>query len=144
MTQLQSPPPLSREERETWQALKKLSTVIVSLMAGEVVPGVSGADYSVLSRLEELGGEELTLGQSVLLKSLGWDRSRLSHQLTRMEARSLVARSHAGRTATVSLLPAGKEAIAQARPGHAAIIRQLLEQLAADEAAAIKALAKRL
>ena len=52
--------------------------------------GLTGSDFAVLSRLVDLGGGELR--QKDLAASIGWDKSRLSHHLTRMEERALLAR----------------------------------------------------
>ena len=87
--------------------------------------GLSGADYAVLVpltaapmgvlRAHELGGE------------IGWDRSRLSHQVRRMEKRGLVAReecSEDGRGSMVRLTEAGRAAIEGAAPEHAESVRR--------------------
>lgn len=79
---------VDENELALWQALKKISATTASVMRSEIGPGVSGADFSILSRIEELGNEGEVLAQSDLLKSLGWDKSRLSHHLTRMQERS--------------------------------------------------------
>ncbi|HEV2199962.1 MAG TPA: MarR family winged helix-turn-helix transcriptional regulator [Bryobacteraceae bacterium] len=86
--------------------------------------GLSGADYGILSRLEDLGQGSLT--QQVLLASLGWNKARLSHQLTRMEARKLLRRHHpdSERHVTITILASGRKAISGARPAHAGAVRE--------------------
>ena len=78
---------------------------------------VSGALHGVLgrSRLE-------------LSAALRWEKSRLSHHLTRMERRGLVAREECetdARGAHIALTPAGRTAIVAAAPAHVAEIRRL-------------------
>lgn len=60
--------------------------------------------------------------------ALGWDRSRTSHQVTRMIKRGLVAREFCeddARGSIVRLTAAGKAAIEHAAPNHVALVRQL-------------------
>ena len=52
--------------------------------------GLSGADYKVLVPLSETRGGVLRARE--LCTEIGWDRSRLSHHVTRMEKRGLVVR----------------------------------------------------
>ena len=66
---------------------------------------------------------------SGLAAALGWERSRLSHHVTRMERRGLVAREECdddGRGAFVVLTPAGRAAIERAAPGHVRTVRSLV------------------
>ena len=138
---------LSAREKELWHAFKKMGDTAFALVAGEIEAGsgLSGADFGVLSRLEDLG--KGTLAQSELAASLGWHRSRLSHQLTRMEDRNLLRRKGAasGRGIVVEILPKGGKAIAAARPIHAAAVRKhVLRHIGAGEARAILKVAARI
>jgi DNA-binding MarR family transcriptional regulator len=87
--------------------------------------GLSGADYSVLVPLSEEPGGVLRARE--LGTQIGWDRSRLSHHITRMEKRGLVAREECaedGRGLMVRLTPAGRRAIEGAAPGHAEAVHR--------------------
>ncbi|WP_307387616.1 MarR family winged helix-turn-helix transcriptional regulator [Microbacterium testaceum] len=88
------------------------------------VTGLSDPDYGVLSRLVDLGDGELR--QNKLAASMGWHRSRLSHQLTRMEQRGLVTRADADGGVLVTITPTGREQIDKARPVHARAVRRSL------------------
>jgi len=58
---------------------------------------------------------------------VGWERSRISHQVIRMEKRGLVAREECGedaRGSMVRLTDAGRTAIVAAAPAHVAAVRQ--------------------
>jgi DNA-binding MarR family transcriptional regulator len=139
--------PLSESERELWFAIKKLGEHALSQVGNEIerCTGLSGSDFGVLTRLEDLGGG--ALGQSELGKSLDWDKSRLSHHLSRMEKRDLVARETAegGRGVIIVITETGRREIAAARPIHAdAVRRHLLQHISTRDAAVILKLARRL
>jgi len=87
---------------------------------------MSAADYAVMVPLSEAPNGQLRTKDLGI--ALGWDRSRTSHQVTRMVKRGLVAREFCeddARGSTVRLTPAGKAAIEKAAPKHVALVRQL-------------------
>ncbi len=96
--------------------------------------GLSLPDYEVLVNLSEADERRLRIG--ALAERLAWSPSRLSHQLTRMQDRSLVRRegcSTDARGAFAVLTPAGSAAIEEAAPGHlAAVRRHLFDRLSVD------------
>jgi DNA-binding MarR family transcriptional regulator len=56
-----------------------------------------------------------------------WEKSRLSHQVRRMQERGLIAREPNpadGRSAMICLLPAGRRAIKDAAPQHVRNVRR--------------------
>jgi DNA-binding MarR family transcriptional regulator len=81
---------------------------------------------------------------SALAAALGWERSRLSHHVTRMERRGLVAREECGddgRGAFVVLTPEGRSAIEAAAPGHVRTVRSLVfDELTPAEVASLEAI----
>jgi len=86
---------------------------------------LSLADYTVLVALEERPGCRI----SELGDRLGWEQSRLSHQLTRMRTRGLVERVGADddrRAATVELTKQGAAALRVAAPQHAELVRAVV------------------
>ena len=86
--------------------------------------GLSLPDYDVLVALDERPGCRI----SELGERLGWEQSRLSHQLSRMRARGLIERRGATddrRAATVELTTDGRAALQAAAPGHADLVRML-------------------
>lgn len=103
--------------------------------------GLSLAEYDVLVRLSE--ASEYGLRMSALAEEAGCSRSRLSHQIDRMEAAGLVKRTACPtdrRGAFAVLTPQGRRALEAAAPGHVedvrtylidALTRDQLEQLAA-------------
>ena len=87
--------------------------------------GVTLADYDVLVALSERGRIRI----NDLGALLGWEQSRVSHQLRRMRERGLVSRSGAsadGRGAEVDLTDAGRDRLRAAAPGHAELVRSVV------------------
>jgi DNA-binding MarR family transcriptional regulator len=87
--------------------------------------GLSGADYSVLAALSAL--DEGRMPAHALCNALGWEKSRLSHQLRRMQQDGLISREpnpDDARSTMVCLQPAGRVAIEKAAPRHVADVRQ--------------------
>ncbi|MGW4928153.1 MarR family winged helix-turn-helix transcriptional regulator [Agromyces sp. NPDC004153] len=97
--------------------------------------GISQADYSVLLTLFDAPDRRLRPG--ALGEALGWEKSRLSHQLTRMAARGLVERAECttdGRGSWVVLTRDGRRTLLHALRDHASSIRSLfLDALGPDE-----------
>ncbi len=87
--------------------------------------GLSGADYEVLAVLSALDGDRMPARE--LSSALGWEKSRLSHQVRRMEKDGLITREpnpDDARSTMVRLLPAGRAAIEKAAPGHVEDVRR--------------------
>jgi len=87
--------------------------------------GLSGADYEILAVLSEhLTGQMPAQELGALVQ---WEKSRLSHQVRRMQERGLVVRESNpadGRSAIIRLLPAGRRAIEDAAPQHVHNVRR--------------------
>ena len=124
---------LTDDEIRLWRAWTGASEVSLRRIADDVgaATGLSASDFGVLSRLVHLG--EGTLRQNELAASMDWHRSRLSHQLSRMEQRGQVVRSSAGGGVTVTITDAGRVAIDAARPVHAEAVREHLSGLVPAE-----------
>ena len=87
--------------------------------------GLSSPDYEVLVYLSEAPGGRLRPFQ--LGDALQWEKSRLSHQLRRMQARGLVTREDCEsdrRGAVVTITGAGRDAIRAAAPRHVREVRR--------------------
>jgi DNA-binding MarR family transcriptional regulator len=95
--------------------------------------GLSGADYKVLVPLSETPGGVLRARE--LATEIGWDRSRLSHHISRMEKRGLVTREECeadARGLMVRLTKAGRKAIQGAAPNHAESVQRYFFDLLSD------------
>src|ERR1700761_5129745 len=100
---------LSPQELRIWHAFKLMGEDVLERVGRDIsdATGLSGPDFGVLSRLADLGKGEMR--QQVLARSLGWDKSRLSHHLTRMQQRHLIERRDAEpRVVVVVLTKEGK------------------------------------
>jgi DNA-binding MarR family transcriptional regulator len=102
--------------------------------------GISKAEFSVLVTLWQAPGSEMRVGE--LSESLDWEKSRVSHQLTRMENRGFVERTRyeaSGRRAGIGLTAKGRRAAESAIVVHAGNIRHyFLESLTPQQAAAFR------
>jgi DNA-binding MarR family transcriptional regulator len=71
-----------------------------------------------------------------LAAHIGWERSRLSHHLRRLCARGLAERVQSqddGRATDAVLTEKGMNAVVDATPGHAALVRRLFFDALPDE-----------
>lgn len=119
---------LTDVEQRAWRAVLVLRGELMADLGRRLSQesGLSMPDYDVLVQLSE-SGRGVVLVQD-LLAALNWEASRLSHQLTRMQGRGLVARRASladGRRSEVELTATGRAAIDRAAPGHVAAVREL-------------------
>jgi DNA-binding MarR family transcriptional regulator len=134
---------LTSQEARLWQAWLNISEAVIAQVARDVAEasGLSAADYGILAHLMEIGNGRLR--QRELAIALNWDKSRISHQLTRMQERNLLTRSKTVQDGSqVVITRLGRDALERARPIHAqAVRRHLIERLTPEQAATILALA---
>jgi DNA-binding MarR family transcriptional regulator len=138
---------LSDEQRRAWRAFSVMQLRLTSVLDRELrASGMSYAEYVVLAALPE--HDPPRLGMSGLREVLGWERSRLSHQLTRMERRGLVARSvDAGdaRRTTVEVTDAGMAVLTAAAPAHVEVVRRhVIDRLSPGQLAELGATSQHL
>jgi DNA-binding MarR family transcriptional regulator len=130
---------LSPQELRVWHAFRLMGEDVLARVGRDITTGtgLSGPEFAVLSRLAALGNGEMR--QQALAECMGWDKSRLSHQLTRMKERGLIDRRLAGGNAVlVVLTKLGQEKLNAARPVHAESVRRnLLSRLSAEQTATI-------
>lgn len=107
--------------------------------------GISQADFSVLGRLTEAPDRKLRTGE--LAELLAWEKSRVSHQVARMEARGLVERTECdtdGRGTWVGVTAEGRRTLLASTRDHAAAIRSLFfDELTGVEKAALAEVSRR-
>lgn len=107
--------------------------------------GLSNQDYAVLASLSDRDDHQARLVE--LGRELGWEKSRVSHHISRMEQRGLVAKSKCPtdqRGWFVSLTLTGSEAISAAAPGHVAVVRaHFIDLLSRDELHTLATIAER-
>jgi len=136
---------LSDDELDAWRGFRRMGEVISGLVAQQITAatGLSGADFAVLSQLHAAGGGKR---QKEMQAFLGWDKSRLSHQLARMELRSLISKDQQGPNGPeVRLTRAGLVKLDEALPVHAAEVRRhFVDSLSKEDVAAIRIVAAKL
>ena len=118
---------LSEEQQRAWRNYLSMSAQLQVEMNRQLQRdcGLSLADYDVLVALDELA----VCRVNELGARLGWEQSRLSHQLRRMRTRGLVDRRGADddrRGATVELTDAGRTALQAAAPAHVEFVRDVV------------------
>jgi DNA-binding MarR family transcriptional regulator len=101
--------------------------------------GLSPADYEILVNLSESPCGRLRAFE--IGRATQWEKSRLSHHLSRMTQRGLVERKTCAadtRYADIVLTEAGRAAIEQAAAQHVAHVRRyFIDALTADQLAAL-------
>ncbi len=144
---VENPRWLTDREARAWRGYRRMRLLLDLRLARDLArdTGLSEADYDVLSTLSETLTRRMRLGD--LAADMGWSKSRLSHQVSRMQNRRLVHREEApddGRGSVVVLSPAGLQAIEAAAPFHVASVRRhLVDLLTEDEIACLDAVARR-
>lgn len=120
-------PWLDEEETRAWRGFLQMSAQLNARLNRNLVrdAGMSEADYAVLVHLTEAPDARLRAFE--LGAILQWEKSRLSHHLTRMERRGLVAREECesdARGSFVVVTEQGRAAIEAAAPGHLEDVRR--------------------
>lgn len=121
------PPWLDAREQRAWRAFLDVRRELLAELTRQLTrdAGLSGADYELLVPLSET--PEGRMRPRDLGRRVDWDRSRLSHQIRRMQERGLVVREECctdGRGAFVLLTDRGWEAIKSAAPDHVRSVRR--------------------
>jgi len=80
-------------DSKAWRAFHKIGTSLLPHLGRQISnhSGISGAEYIVLVALSELTVPNVNLNR--LARGLGWEISRMSHQISRMEESELVKKT---------------------------------------------------
>lgn len=137
---------LDRRENRTWLAYNDMSRHLAQALERQFASaGLSSSDFELLTVLSRAPDQHLRARD--LGRLVRWDRSRISHQLRRMEQRGLVRRENCAddaRGVTVHLTDEGREALEAVQPGHVDAVRRLfLDQLTPDEMDLLATIANR-
>lgn len=127
---------LTDEEQRMWRRYRDVNQLLDLAIERQLQrdAAMSQSDYSVLVSLSEAEGGGLRARD--LGAALGWDRSRVSHQVRRMEGRGLVAKNECaedGRGTIVSLTETGAEAIGSVAPKHVDKVRELFVDVMSED-----------
>ena len=117
---------LSEHEQRVWRSWLLASTRLEAHLARRMQADadISMSDFAVLVSLSE--APDGRLRAFALGRALQWEKSRLSHHLTRMERRGLLSRQDCGsdrRGAYVVLEPGGRAALETAAAPHVEAVR---------------------
>lgn len=130
---------LSQDEQRAWRGFLLASRLVMDQLGRELSEShdLSLTDYGILVRLSE--DPERRLRMTDLAASAGLSKSRLSHQMNRLEARGLTTRSTCtddARGTFAELTDAGYDVLSQASHVHVAGVRRhLLDFLDAQQVA---------
>jgi DNA-binding MarR family transcriptional regulator len=139
---------LDDHQQRIWRSWLKLNRELPSALgrAMQACGELSMADFEVLVNLTDVPDGRLRVTE--LADSMQWERSRVSHQLKRMEARGLVDRAGCpedGRGSFVGITTSGRRAIEQAAPDHVETVRRLvIDVLTPEELDALGAITDKL
>lgn len=132
---------LDEREQRAWRSLQFMQMRLEGELARQLAAesGLSYPDYVVLVALTDRPDGRMRLFE--LGEVLGWEKSRVSHQVARMATRGLVTKQRCGsdrRGAYVVIARHGRRVIEEAAPGHVAAVRRLfVEPLTSDQLDAI-------
>lgn len=135
---------LDAREARLWQSYRDVHRELLGALENRLIAnaGLSGADYALLHPLSTAADGVLRTRD--LCREIGWERSRLSHQVSRMERRGLVCREECAadaRGSMVRITEAGRTAIEAAAPDHVDAVRTyLFDRLSRDEQDALAGL----
>ncbi len=121
-------PWLNDREQRAWRGFLEAHAAVMRALARQLQRDteLSLGDYAVLVGLSEAAGGERRSHE--IADAIGWEASRLSHHLGRMERRGLVRRHPCPqdrRGVTTSITEAGRVAIEAAAPLHVAEVRRV-------------------
>ena len=132
---------LTADEQRHWRAFISATELLPDQLQRELTAqhGITNADYEILVRLSEAEGRRLRMSE-LAERSLS-SRSRLSHQVSRMEAAGLVRREDCAedrRGQWAVMTEQGWAMIQAAAPDHVESVRaHLVDQLTPAEFAAL-------
>jgi DNA-binding MarR family transcriptional regulator len=140
-------PWLNPAEDRAWRAWLAMSERVRSQIARDLMSdsSLSDADYMVLVQLSEAADRRVRMTD--LADRLNWSKSRLSHQLARMQSRGLVEREECpsdARGAFAVLGACGLAEIERAAPKHVASVRRhLIDVLEVEQLTQLATMAER-
>jgi DNA-binding MarR family transcriptional regulator len=120
---------LDEPQQRSWRAYIHMQGRLAAALNRQLQADseLSLVDFEVLVHLTDVPEGRVRVFE--LGRSLQWEKSRLSHHLSRMARRGLIAREECGedgRGAFAVVTEAGRRAIEAAAPSHVAAVRRLL------------------
>lgn len=138
---------VSTEEWDAWRSFIDMHRQLSLVLERDLqrTADISAADYAVLLTLRD--GKDNQLRARELGSALAWEKSRVSHQVSRMEKRGLVERRDCttdARGTWIGLTPSGRRAILGAMRDHSESLRKnFLDIVTPAELEALKSASSR-
>ena len=107
--------------------------------------GISMPEFEILIGLHRAPDHRLRVRD--IASGIQWEKSRVSHQVTRMVSRGLVDRADCptdGRGSWVSMTPAGRRAVLRGIRAHTAALERLFWRPVAGDADALRSVSARI
>jgi DNA-binding MarR family transcriptional regulator len=127
---------ISSEHWDAWRSVLAMRRQLDQVLERRLqqTADISRSEFEILLTVFEEPGGQLRGHQ--LGERLGWERSRVSHQITRMERRGLVERRECTsdlRGTWIALTADGKRAVLGSMRDHAATIRRYFFDVLSDD-----------
>ena len=128
--------PLTERQLRAWMNFLRASHLLDQRVERQLKAdgGLSHPEFEILVSLDSQPEDQMRM--SDLARRVVVSKSRLTYQVDRLERAGLVRRSvcpHDGRVVNASLTDAGREILAQVRPGHRGTVREYLIDLLTDD-----------
>jgi DNA-binding MarR family transcriptional regulator len=139
---------LDPEEHAAWRRFQEMQAKLNAALGRDLAEdsGLSIPDYAVLVILSEQPDGRMRAFE--LGRELGWEKSRLSHHISRMTARGYIAREKCKsdqRGTFVKVTSLGRKAIEAAAPGHVdAVRRRFVDVLTRDELGTLRSIGEKI
>ena len=137
---------LSAKQRAAWANYQRMRVRLTERINRELAQnaGLSAADFEILSALIESPNESV---RALALRcGLEWEKSRLSHQLRRMEERGLITRQECAednRGSVIRVTEAGRKLATEAKVYCEQAVRQyVVDVLTAEQVQALGTIAE--
>lgn len=130
---------------EVWRQYQRMGLRLAAIMSQELArTGLSEADYEILTALLESPHDSM---RAISLRcGIEWEKSRLSHQLRRMEQRGLILRENCeedNRSAMVRISESGRKLAIEAKACYEdAVQRYFAEALSEQQLQELEAISR--
>jgi DNA-binding MarR family transcriptional regulator len=127
---------LSDRQAAAWASYQRMRVRLAERLNRELAhkTGLSEADFEILSALTQTPEESV---RALALRcGLEWEKSRLSHQLRRMEARGLITREECtedNRGSVIRVTDTGRKLAAEARIYYEQTVRRYVTDILTAE-----------
>lgn len=140
-------PALSDDELSVWRSFYAMRRTLDRALDLQLQrdSNLSSSEYEVLLAINVAPERRLRISE--IAATIGWEKSRVSHLVTRMEKRGLVDRTRCDsdlRSTWIGLTADGRRAVLGGLRGHSAAIRRyFFDVLEGDEGEQLSALSSR-